>query len=164
MSSDFDRALQFILRPNIEGGYVNDPADPGGETKYGISKRAYPLEDIRNLTTARAGEIYRRDYWSTVRGDDLSWPVNLILFDCAVNQGLSTAILLLQRCALLGVVDGKFGPQTLAAARAMAAADLASALLRARMQRYWAAPATLRERFGLGWACRLLDVALTGGI
>jgi hypothetical protein len=61
MSEHFERAVAFVLRH--EGGYVNDPRDPGGETKYGISKRAYPRLDIKGLTEADAKEIYRRDYW-----------------------------------------------------------------------------------------------------
>ena len=46
-----------------EGGYVNDPTDPGGETNYGISKRAYPKIDIKALTKHEAVKIYYKDYW-----------------------------------------------------------------------------------------------------
>jgi len=60
MSDNFERCIAFVLRH--EGGYVNDPRDPGGETKYGISKRAYPGLDIKNLTEEQAKEIYRQDY------------------------------------------------------------------------------------------------------
>ncbi len=57
----FDQALKFVLER--EGGYVNDSSDPGGETKFGISKKAYPNLDIRNLTPELAGAIYKADYW-----------------------------------------------------------------------------------------------------
>ena len=71
----------------IEAGYVADPQDPGGETKYGISKRRYPSEDIPNLTLERAKFLYQRDYWSTQGCDRLEWTQALLVFDCAVNGG-----------------------------------------------------------------------------
>ena len=67
---DFTRCIRHIL--NEEGGYVNHAKDPGGETKYGISKRAYPHLDINNLTLDEAEAIYRLDYWEPVQGH--SWP------------------------------------------------------------------------------------------
>jgi len=54
-----------------EGGYVDDPTDRGGETKYGISKRSYPQLDIKNLTLEQALEIYRKDYWKPSRVEKL---------------------------------------------------------------------------------------------
>jgi lysozyme family protein len=81
----------FTLVVGIEAGYVNDPRDPGGETKFGISKRAYPNEDIPNLTLERAHELYRRDYWDKLNCDGMSWELALITFDCAVNQGVGVA-------------------------------------------------------------------------
>lgn len=85
----FDAAFAIVV--GIEAGYVNDQSDPGGETKYGISKRAYPSEDIPNLTLERAKFLYLRDYWSKANCDALSWELALITFDCAVNQGVSFA-------------------------------------------------------------------------
>ena len=58
----FDRIIEFTLQE--EGGYVNNPADPGGMTKYGISKRSYPNLDIANLTIDQAKAIYERDFWN----------------------------------------------------------------------------------------------------
>ena len=108
----FDRALDIVLRH--EGGYVNDPRDPGGETNWGISKRAYPDLDIRNLTREQASDIYWRDYWNKLRPNDLPEELAIALFDAAVNQGVSKAIRLLQRA--LGVAqDGVVGGNTLAA-------------------------------------------------
>lgn len=77
----------FTLVVGVEGGYVNDPADPGGETRYGISKRRYPDEDIKNLTLSRAQLLYKRDYWDANKLDQLDWGKALLLFDCAVNGG-----------------------------------------------------------------------------
>ena len=88
-SPDFQRCLAVVLP--LEGGYVNHPADPGGETKYGISKRAYPHLDIRALTPTAAGDLYWRDYWLPAGCDRLAWPRCLIHFDAAVNHGVPRA-------------------------------------------------------------------------
>lgn len=87
--SFFDAAFSIVI--GEEGGYVNDPHDPGGETKFGISKRAYPNLDIKNLTLEDAKAIYKRDYWDVMGCDALSWEMALIAFDAAVNQGVGAA-------------------------------------------------------------------------
>lgn len=89
MSEHFERAVVFVLRH--EGGYVNDPRDPGGETKYGISKRAYPHLDIKGLTEAEAKEIYRKDYWDKTGCGSLEWPLCFVHFDACVNLGVARA-------------------------------------------------------------------------
>ncbi len=89
MTDNFERAIAFVLRH--EGGYVNDPRDPGGETKFGISKRAYPGFDIKNLTEEQAIEIYRKDYWDRAGCGVLDWPLCLVHFDACVNLGLARA-------------------------------------------------------------------------
>lgn len=87
---EFQRCIQFILSPQIEGGYVFNKNDPGGETNYGISKRAYPNLSIKTLSKEEAKRIYYNDYW--LRGaSSLSWPLNLCYFDCSVNQGTKKA-------------------------------------------------------------------------
>ncbi len=85
----FDSAFAIVV--GLEGGYVSDPKDPGGETKWGISKRAYPDLDIANLTLEEAKAIYQRDYWDLCGCDSYPWDRALCLFDCAVNQGPSFA-------------------------------------------------------------------------
>lgn len=89
----FLEAVTFVLL--VEAGYVNDPRDPGGETKYGISKRAHPEEDIPNLTRDRARAIYREHYWDALNCDALAWPLSLFVFDAAVQHGPSVARALL---------------------------------------------------------------------
>ena len=89
MTDNFERAIAFVLK--WEGGYVNDPKDPGGETKYGISKRAHPTLDIKSLTEAQAKEIYRTDYWQAANCHVLEWPLCLVVFDTAVNMGAARA-------------------------------------------------------------------------
>lgn len=113
MKSNFDACLAHTLAH--EGGYINHPHDPGGETNMGISKRSYPREDIRNMTRARAAEIYRRDFWDPIRGDDLPAGLDLVAFDAAVNSGVSRGAKWLQE-ALRVTADGKIGPQTISAA------------------------------------------------
>lgn len=137
MSSDtyspaFLAAVTLTL--SHEGGYVNDPHDPGGETNYGISKRAYPHEDIRHLTPERAQSLYHRDYWIAVRGDDLPPALAMQVFDMAVNAGVGTAIRLLQS-TLRVTIDGNLGPLTLAAA-AKSGRSAATGYARRRIRYY----------------------------
>ena len=73
---------------SLKDGYTNSPTDAGGETKYGISKRAHPHEDIKNLTLERASELYFQEYWTPANCSQLDWPMNLCVFDTAVNMGL----------------------------------------------------------------------------
>lgn len=85
----FERATAFVLRH--EGGYVNDPRDPGGETKYGISKRAYPMLNIKDLSIEDVKIIYRKDYWDKGGCGALDWPLCLVHFDSCVNLGVGRA-------------------------------------------------------------------------
>lgn len=87
--SDFDQALNITFA--FEGGYVNDPHDHGGQTKFGISKTSYPDEDIANLTRERAAFLYKRDYWFAAGCDALPWPLSLVVFDSAVLCGVGRA-------------------------------------------------------------------------
>jgi len=112
---------EAIIRTiGYEGGYVNDPRDPGGETKFGISKRAYPGLDVAALTMGEAIEIYARDYWDHLRLDDVADAgVAAEIFDTAVNMGRAAAVVCLQEALnFLGEAldeDGDLGPQTLRA-------------------------------------------------
>ena len=114
MLVDFKEIIEAVL--HHEGGYVNDPKDPGGETKYGVSRKAYPDLDIKNLTLDDAVDIYKRDYWDKNRVEELSEELRHIFFDMCVNQGRGTAVKILQRaCNAKGAdlaIDGGFGPGT----------------------------------------------------
>ncbi len=122
--SGFEQALAIVLQ--YEGAYSNDAADPGnwtggkagdGElrgTKFGISAAAYPEEDIATLSRERAASLYRRDYWEPVSGDALPLPLALLVFDAAVNNGVSRSCIWLQR-AVGAHADGLLGPVTFAA-------------------------------------------------
>ena len=87
--SNFDRIFTLVI--GEEGGYVNDPADPGGETKFGISKAAHPDVDIESLTLEQAQAIYLEDYWNPLALDTQTFGSALMIFDCAVNQGVDVA-------------------------------------------------------------------------
>jgi lysozyme family protein len=108
--ADFDIAIGPVLEH--EGGYVNNPSDPGGETKYGISKRQYPDLDIKNLSLEQAKEIYRRNYWQFDGIHDQL--IGNKLLDMCVNMGVGAAIRLMQT-AVRVQADGKYGAQTEAA-------------------------------------------------
>lgn len=154
MSPAFRKAVALILKH--EGGYVHDPRDPGGETNFGISKRAYPHEDIKAMTAERAAFLYHRDYWQAIRGDELPYPLALITFDMAVNAGVGAAIRLLQR-ALKVEADGKLGPVTLAAAKA-AGPEVATRLTRHRITYYAALGGW--QYYANSWTQRTLETLL----
>lgn len=124
----FDDAFKIVL--GFEGDYSNDPADKGGKTNYGIA--AATLESakakgwipsnvsIKNLKLSHAKTIYKNGYWNAVKADDLPYPLDLIMFDMAVNHGVNTAIKLLQKSlnsmfSFNLAVDGIIGQKTMAA-------------------------------------------------
>jgi lysozyme family protein len=114
MSTAFDAALTQLI--GLEGKYTNDPNDPGGETKWGISKRSYPDVDIANLSRDDAAAIYERDFWNKLRCSELPDAVGRMCFQSAVNVGAWVAARCLQR-ALGLTADGVIGAQTISAAQ-----------------------------------------------
>ena len=106
-----------------EGGYVNNPEDPGGETKWGISKRSYPRLIIKELTRDQAANIYRIDFWNRINANKLPDGVAFQLLDFAINSGIETAVRYLQRAC--GVADdGHWGPVSQEACDEMSESDL----------------------------------------
>jgi lysozyme family protein len=104
--ADFYESIPTVLAN--EGGYTFDSSDPGGETKFGISKRSYPHLNIKSLTVIDATAIYLRDFWLFGGIEDQA--VATKLFDSYVNMK-HTAITLIQK--LIGVeADGVYGPKT----------------------------------------------------
>lgn len=155
---DFERSFEKVV--GHEGGYVNDPKDPGGETKYGICKASYPDLDIKNLTIEDAKEIYLDDYWIKSCCDkiplDLAYPV----FDCAVNQGVGTAIKLLQKSLSLKT-DGIVGSATLSKLKSISKGEalvVKRDFLTERALKY--TKTKNFDRFGRGWLRRVIDIAL----
>ncbi|ADO44960.1 protein of unknown function DUF847 [Hydrogenobacter thermophilus TK-6] len=130
----FDYALLFTLK--WEGGYVNDPNDPGGETNYGITRRTLELarqkglvfkESVKDIDREDAAVIYRRFYWEPLKCDDMPLWVAVLVFDTGVNQGIRYAGLHLQSAlnnlkhhggAYFSLAeDGMIGDKTLSALR-----------------------------------------------
>ena len=115
MQSNYDKCLKAIL--HHEGGYVNHPKDPGGETNLGVTKRVYEehggTKDMKELTVEDVAPIYKKGYWDKMKGDDLPGGLDLCVFDFGVNAGPGRAAKFLQQ--MIGTtVDGGIGPNTLA--------------------------------------------------
>lgn len=127
----FDIAFDRLM--GHEGGYVNTPRDPGGETNWGISKRSYPHTDIKRLTRDDAKRIYKRDFWDSIHADALPDGVSFQLFDFAVNSGIETAIRKLQAACRVAD-DGHWGPVSQAAVEAMSESDLIMRVLAQRLR------------------------------
>lgn len=120
--SNFEKAVEVVLAH--EGGYVDHKSDPGGETKYGISKRSYPNVDIKNLTIARAKQIYFNDFWSPYKYDQIiNDAIATKLFDTSVNVGPKRAFRFMQQALnQMGkslVADGIMGDKTVEAINAV---------------------------------------------
>lgn len=154
---NFSACIALILQQ--EGGFVDNPADPGGATNLGITKatledfreKSVTVDDVRNLTKDEAQEIYRAKYWNVMRCNDLPPGIDLMVFDFGVNAGPQRSVKLLQKVA--GVTtDGSVGPITLAAVRAANPADLVSRFAQGRMDHYRSL--STFDTFGRGWTNR----------
>lgn len=158
--SVFQLAMVKVFRD--EGGYVNDPNDPGGETKYGISKRTYPNVDIKNLTMDGAREIYYRDWWLHFHYDRISdADLAIKVFNTAVNIGASRAHKLLQRCLMANghsevVDDGALGPMTFDAVNCSNSVMILEAFRQAQADYYRAVVAARpsSQKYLRGWLIR----------
>ncbi|MCE5335239.1 MAG: N-acetylmuramidase [Desulfobacteraceae bacterium] len=162
MDAKFLQAVEKTL--GFEGGYANDPADPGGETNFGISARAYPHLNIKALTKQAAIEIYYRDYWQALGCDMITDPaVAGGVFDMAVNAGPVAAVRLLQRTLnRIGpdglAEDGKLGIKSLEAANEFPQPALLAAELKLSRIAYYVDLAIKKGmgRFLAGWVRRAL--------
>jgi lysozyme family protein len=146
----FDAAFERTV--GIEGGYVNDPRDPGGETNWGISKRMHPNLDIAHLTRGQAREIYYNEFWLRIRAESLPDGVAFQLFDFAVNSGIETAVRYLQR-ALHVADDGHWGPVSQAAADRTSESDMIMSLCAERLD--FMTRLSNWSVAGKGWARRI---------
>lgn len=162
-SATLDFALDLILKH--EGGFVDDPNDPGGATNYGISNRAHPVDrdgdgdvdadDARLVSPEEARAIYTNKYYLAAHCERLPVGLDVCVFDMAVNAGVEAAVKLLQRMVGSGA-DGIIGPQTLAAVRAYDG-DFIAGYTVARINYYRKLPGW--KHYGGGWAYR---AAVTG--
>ena len=155
---NFDEIIEKVLEH--EGGYVNDPKDLGGETKYGITKRFYPELNIKELTIEKAKQIYKDDYWDKNRVESL--PQNLwhIFFDMCVNMGRRTAVKVLQRAAVNRgrdiEVDGGLGPATIGALKGVELDRVRAYRVKFYVDLITSKPE--QEKFFLGWFRRATEV------
>ena len=151
----FETVVHMVLEH--EGGYVNHPSDPGGETKYGISKRAYPDVDIAELTKDDAADIYKRDYWDRIKGDDLPVGVACVVMDYAVNSGISRASKALQSVCGIANGDGIIGPASLNAVwvtvKNTSEEDVINAVTEQRQG--FIRALSIYDTFGKGWERRI---------
>ncbi len=149
---NFNQAFEVLL--GHEGKYSNNPADPGGETMYGITKAVAATngyhDDMRNLPIEFAKKVYRRMYWDQCRCDDLPADVRFDVFDAAVNSGVAQATKWLQRA--VGVTaDGIAGRVTVAASQ-----DTRNLVNKFNGQRLmFMTDLPTWSTFGKGWARRI---------
>ena len=153
MNDRFNWIIKFVL--DAEGGYTNDPVDPGGETNYGIDKRSHPDVDIKKLTEQQAKDIYFTEYWKRFNCEQFAKPVGEVYFDCCVNTGAKQSNKFLQRAAGTEP-DGIIGPKTLAAIHKADAYKLAFKVIDQRQTFYenLAYNKTPLKKFLKGWTNR----------
>lgn len=161
--AEFAPALKAVLAH--EGGYVNHPKDPGGETNRGVTQRVYDgwrkrngkePRSVRFIEADELQAIYKRQYWDVIRGDELPAGLAYAVFDGAVNSGPAQAVRWLQRALRMNQVDGVLGEATLAAALAHPDHDQLVADMLALRQRFLENLRTF-STFGRGWTSRVRE-------
>lgn len=162
----FDRAVVFVLKH--EGGFVDDPDDPGGATNHGVTQRVYdqwraargdPPRSVAVIADDEVWTIYKELYWLPARCGDLPAPLDLVHFDTAVNCGVDAAVRILQT-ALGVVVDGAVGPKTIEVAQASDRWRTIGRYVNGRLSRYMML-AQMRPpmaKFLHGWLRRVGDL------
>lgn len=156
---NFDTCFDRLI--NNEGGYVNNPADPGGETNWGITwptlNQAIGMglvptgTTIAKLTRDQSRAIYQKLFWQNAGMDYFAPPVAFQVFDAAVNHGIGNAVRLLQR-AVAVVDDGVVGPVTVTAVLERSVTDVLMLFLAERID-FWTKSIKWKD-FGRGWARR----------
>jgi len=161
MKENWDKSFDMVLVH--EGGYVNDPRDPGGRTNMGVTQRAWESylnrsvteTEMRGLTRDEIKPFYKAMYWDKLKGDQLPSGVDYAAYDLAVNSGVGRAAKYLQEIA--GVVaDGVIGPKSLEAILACDPEQTADALCEMRLDFLKRLPTF--ETFGKGWSRRVAEV------
>ena len=164
MKDNFEQCLALVLKS--EGGFVNNPKDPGGMTNLGVTKKVWedwvghPVDEaaMRALGPADVAPLYKANYWDKIKGDDLPAGVDYACFDLAVNSGVGRAAKTLQKA--VGVAqDGAIGAATLAAVGAQNPRDLATEICEIRLNFLQSLPTW--DTFGRGWGRRVSEVEET---
>lgn len=161
MKENWDSCFAMVLKH--EGGYVNNPKDPGGMTNLGVTRKNWEAyldrdvteADMRALTPEMVKPFYKRNYWDKIRGDELPSGVDYAAYDLAVNSGTGRAAKYLQKIA--GVPeDGVIGPQSLKAIQKCDAEDVVDEICNMRMD--FLKNLNTFDTFGKGWTIRVNDV------
>jgi len=161
MKENWETAFQMVL--NHEGGFVNNPKDPGGMTNLGVTKRVWEEfvgrevdeREMRALTPDAVKPLYKKNYWDKIKGDQLPSGVDYAAYDLAVNSGVGRAAKYLQQIA--GVpADGLIGPQSIEAINACPAEEVVDALCDMRLDFLKRLPTW--NTFGKGWERRVVEV------
>lgn len=171
--AEFDRSLTKVLVH--EGGFSNHPDDPGGATMKGVTQRVYDTyrkskglhtQSVKLITDAELKAIYRREYWDKIKGDDLPAGVSYVVFDGAVNSGVTQSVKWLQRALqalglYTGLIDGNIGQGTLLAVSGVNDNDGLIAKIIERREAFLRALKTWKT-FGKGWLARIRGVLAVG--
>jgi len=164
MKTNFEQCFALVLKN--EGGYVDNPKDPGGCTNLGCTKatweayvgHAVTKDNIRDLGPNDVMPLYKTKYWDTISGDDLPMGVDYAVFDFAINSGPGRAAKTLQ--SVLNVnADGQIGPATLNALEAANAREVATLICEKRLAFLQSLPTW--STFGKGWGRRVAEVEQT---
>ena len=164
MQKNYDKCLETIL--HHEGGYVNHPKDPGGETNLGVTKRVYEewggTKDMKDLLVEDVAPIYKKNYWTAIMAEDIPAGLDLCVFDMCVNGGRHRATKMLQQ--LVGAtIDGWIGPNTIAKTQAYCEAKGVTAAIEGYQQIRQDFYESLKtfETFGRGWTRRVNETKET---
>ena len=163
MKENYQHCLEMIL--HHEGGYVNHPKDPGGETNLGVTKRVYEdfggEKDMKDLLVEDVAPIYEKNYWGRMKCDDIPNGLDLCVFDFGVNAGTGRSAKYLQR--MIGTVaDGGIGPNTLKALKVYCdteGVESAIATYTEVRQEFYESLSTF-DTFGKGWTRRNKETEL----
>jgi len=161
MNNNWEQCFALVLKN--EGGYVDNPSDPGGATNLGCTKATWEAfvghevtkDDIKALTPNDVMPLYKKNYWDKINGDALPLGVDYAVFDFAINSGVNRAAKTLQ--SVLGVAeDGQIGPGTLAAFETANPRDVATAVCEQRLTFLQGLPTW--GSFGKGWGARVSTI------
>jgi lysozyme family protein len=161
MKENFEKSLALILKH--EGGYVDNPKDPGGATNLGCTKKVWEewvghevtKDDIKALKVSDIAPLYKAKYWDAVKGDLLPAGVDYAVFDLAINSGPGRAAKTLQQVLNI-TADGQIGPATLSTLEAANPRDVATRVCEARLAFLQGLPTY--GTFGKGWSRRVAEV------
>jgi lysozyme family protein len=164
VKDNWEKCFALVLKN--EGGYVDNPSDPGGATNLGCTKAVWEQyvghsvtkDDIKALTPSDVMPLYKAKYWDTINGDELPEGVDYAVFDFAINSGPSRAAKTLQS-VLSTNPDGQIGPATLRAIEASNPREVATAVCEARLAFLQSLPTY--GTFGKGWSRRVSEVEQT---